>query len=159
MAFFQMYCFMLYLIFLPCVYGTTNQWQCGASFYDLPTIYIENQKFYDTCIPLITGDEKNDKDKKEKDSLEDWTSSCGIDTERLCIGVRYLKEYNTPLYSSVHMQNIPKLVNNFDPDAQRSPGWNWKAYIAGKLAHSILLPVFCVCCLFFLEHEFFQLHM
>lgn len=82
-------------------------WRCGKSFLDLPTIYMKDQQYIDVCIPL----------SDDVMTLDDV--KCGTDVAHACLGVRYLKDYNTPLYAGAHFQNTPDVVlglsrtNNF----------------------------------------------
>ena len=82
-------------------------WRCGKSFLDLPTIYMKDQQYVDVCI-LLSDDVMTLDDVK-----------CGTDVAHACLGVRYLKDYNTPLYAGTHFQNTPDVVlglsrtNNF----------------------------------------------
>ena len=73
-------------------------WKCGNSFLDLPTIFMKGQEYVDVCIPLL-GDVM---------SLDD--AKCGMDVQHACVGVRFLKTYNVPLYAGVHFQNAPDVV-------------------------------------------------
>ena len=73
-------------------------WRCGKSFLDLPTIFMKDQQYVDVCIPL----------SEDVMTLDDV--KCGTDVAHACLGVRYLKEYNVPLYAGAHFQNTPDVV-------------------------------------------------
>ena len=103
--------FVITLIILALTLGVVDAnvelWRCGKSFLDLPTIYMKDQQYVDVCIPL----------SDDVMTLDDV--KCGTDVAHACLGVRYLKDYNTPLYAGAHFQNTPDVVlglsrtNNF----------------------------------------------
>eukprot|EP00111_Clytia_hemisphaerica_P011212 TCONS_00032850-protein len=89
--------FTFYSGFISC---NVDLWKCANSFLDLPTIFMKGQEYVDVCIPLL-GDVMSM-------SLED--AKCGTGVQHACIGVRFLKTYNIPLYAGVHFQNAPDVV-------------------------------------------------
>lgn len=91
----------LLLLWIVCVVQVDSNvelWRCGKSFLDLPTIYTKDQHYADVCIPL----------SDDVMSLDD--AKCGSDVAHACVAVRYLKDFNIPLYAGVHFQNSPDVV-------------------------------------------------
>ena len=78
--------------------ANVDLWRCSRSFLDLPTIYMKSQEYVDACIPLT------EEVKETKDAL------CGMDAVHACVAVRFLKNYNVPLYAAVRFQNTPDVV-------------------------------------------------
>jgi hypothetical protein len=93
----QIICFMFLLHFEGCK-ANIDLWRCSRSFLDLPTIYIKAQEYVDVCIPL------------SEDAKETKGALCGMDTTHACVAVRFLKNYNVPLYTAVRFQNTPDVV-------------------------------------------------
>jgi len=104
---------LIFLYLFTYAYVTTDQWLCGDSFYDLPTVYIEDQQFEDVCLPLRTHPE-----------IDSEEVSCGADLNRLCVAVRNLKDIKSPLYSALHLQNLPEIIS--DKGAVSRGNTNWK---------------------------------
>jgi len=111
----------IFLYLFTYAYATTDQWLCGDSFYDLPTVYIEDQKFEDVCLPLRTHPSKNSEE-----------ASCGVDFNRLCVAVRYLTDIKSPLYSALHLQNLPEIISDKGAVARGKTSWKSQALTISK---------------------------